>query len=120
MSKYQLGEADLRFARLIWREEPVASGELVKLCEHEMNWKKSTVYTELRKLCKRGIFINENSIVRSLLSEREFEQKRSGEFIEESYGGSLPKFLVAFMNGRKLTKKEVQELHEMIDRYSGE
>ncbi len=120
MSKYQLGEADYRFAELIWEHEPISSGELVKLCGAEMNWKKSTVYTELRKLCGRGVFQNSGSIVTSLLSREQFEQKKSEEFLEEEFGGSLPRFLAAFWNGKKLSKREKEEIRKMIDEYEEE
>ena len=40
MAEYKLGEVETRFANLIWDNEPISSGELVKLCEKELNWKK--------------------------------------------------------------------------------
>lgn len=58
MSEYTMGAIEMRFAEIIWEHEPVSSGELVKLCEQELNWKKSTTYTVLRRLCQKGIFTN--------------------------------------------------------------
>lgn len=69
MSEYTMGAVEMRFAEIIWEHEPVSSGELVKLCEQELNWKKSTTYTVLRRLCQKGIFISENGVVTSLLSK---------------------------------------------------
>ena len=60
MDEIKLGIVEEKFADLIWQNEPIPSGELVKLCEKELNWKKSTTYTVLRKLCERGLFKNEN------------------------------------------------------------
>ena len=60
MSEYTMGAVEMRFAEIIWEHEPVSSGELVKLCEQELNWKKSTTYTVLRRLCQKGIFTSEN------------------------------------------------------------
>lgn len=117
MLKYQLGDADARFAELIWNHEPISSGDLVKLCEQEMSWKKSTVYTELRKLCNRGIFSNTDSIVTSKISHEEFARLQSTEFIEENFKGSLPVFLTAFMGNKKISKKQEQELKKLIDRW---
>ena len=54
----KLGVVESKFADLVWANEPIGSGELVKLCESELNWKKPTTYTVLRKLCERGIFQN--------------------------------------------------------------
>ena len=69
MDGYKLGVVETRFAELIWQHEPLTSGELVKLCEQELQWKKSTTYTVLKKLCEHGIFQNENGTVTSLLSQ---------------------------------------------------
>ena len=53
MIDMELGVVQERFADLVWDNEPIASGELVKICEKELKWKKSTTYTVLRKLCDK-------------------------------------------------------------------
>ncbi len=111
---YELGEVQLKFADLLWKNEPVASGELVKICEKELEWKKSTTYTVLRKLCQKGIFKNENGIVTSVLSKDEYYSAKSEQFVEESFGGSLPAFLAAFSARKKLSETEIDEIQKMI------
>lgn len=118
--EYKLAEGEARFAKLIWQSEPIASSELVKRCEKEFGWKKSTTYTVLKKLCERGIFQNENAVVTSLLSEEEFNGFKSRKFVEDSFGGSIPRFLTAFMGGKKLTKKQADEIKKLIDEHTGE
>jgi predicted transcriptional regulator len=103
------------FADIIWENEPVSSGELVKLCEEKLNWKKSTTYTVLRKLCSRGIFQNKDGKVTSLLSKSQFQAVQSEQFVSETFGGSLPAFIAAFTSGKKLSEKEIEEIHRMID-----
>ena len=117
MREYKLAEGEARFAELIWHKEPIASPELVKLCEKEFQWKKSTTYTVLKKLCERGIFQNEKAIVTSLISKEEFYGYKSRKFVEESFGGSIPRFLTAFMGGKKLTKEQAAEIRELIDSF---
>lgn len=116
--KYHLAETESRFADIIWENEPISSPELVKLCEKKLNWKKSTTYTVLKKLCDRGIFQNEKAIVTARLSKEEFFAGQSRQYVEESFSGSLPRFLTAFFGGRKLNAKEVRELQEYIDQYA--
>ena len=108
MREYKLAEGEARF---------IASPELVKLCEKEFQWKKSTTYTVLKKLCERGIFQNEKAIVTSLISKEEFYGYKSRKFVEESFGGSIPRFLTAFMGGKKLTKEQAAEIRELIDSF---
>ena len=90
MDGYKLGVVETRFAELIWQHEPLTSGELVKLCEQELQWKKSTTYTVLKKLCEHGIFQNENGTVTSLLSQEGYNAVQSEKFVEDTFDGSLP------------------------------
>lgn len=115
MADTRLGAVETRFAELIWEHEPLSSGELVKLCEKELRWKKSTTYTVLRRLCERGIFRNDNGTVTSLLSKAQFAAMQSEKFVEETFEGSLPKFLAAFSTRRKLSAEEIDALQALID-----
>ena len=115
MKEIKLGAMETKFAELIWSNEPIPSGELVKLCEKELSWKKSTTYTMLRRLCERGIFQNKEGIVSSLLSKQEVVALQSEQFIDDNFNGSLPKFLAAFTTRKKLSKKEIDELQTLIN-----
>ena len=116
MKDYLLGEIETRFADLIWEHQPVSSGELVKLCEKELDWKKSTTYTMLRRLCQRGIFENSGGLVKAKMSREQFKALQSEKFIEETFDGSLPRFLAAFSSRKRLSEDEVRQLQELIDR----
>lgn len=120
MEDYKLGIMEMKFAELMWDNEPISSGDLVKLCEKELTWKKSTTYTMLRRLCERGIFQNKDSMVSSLISRQEFHSLQSEMFVEETFNGSLPQFLTAFTLRKKLSEKEIKELQMLIDKKRGE
>ena len=113
----ELGEVQSRFADIIWEREPVASGELVRICSSELGWKKSTTYTVLRKLCEKGLFTNDDGIVRAKMSRSEYYEVKSRQFVNESFGGSLPAFLAAFTSGRKLSQKETDEILALIRKF---
>jgi len=115
MQDIELGSVQERFADLVWANEPVASGELVKLCAKEFGWKKPTTYTVLRKLCEKGLFKNEDGIVSSIVSKELFYSKRSEQIISESYGGSLPSFIASFISGNRLSPEEASEIQNMIN-----
>lgn len=117
MIEYRLGEVEMKFATIIWENEPLQSGELARLCEKELNWKKSTTYTILRRVCERGLFQNNNGTVTSVVSKMEFLSRQSEQFVEDTFAGSLPSFVAAFTAGRKLSDKEVEELQKIIDSY---
>jgi len=119
MAQYKLGEVEAAFANLIWDNEPMPSSRLVELCAEKLGWKKSTTYTVLRKLCGRGIFQNEGGRVTSLISREEFAARRSEEFMDEEFDGSLPRFLAAFTTRKKLSQGEIEQLQRLIDEYEG-
>ena len=114
-NKMTLAPIESKFADIIWENEPINSGKLVKLSEEKLNWKKSTTYTVLKKLCDRGIFINEESTVRSLISREDFYSLQSEIFVEETFEGSLPMFLAAFSRRKKLSDKEIDELYKLLE-----
>lgn len=120
MDDMRLGAVESRFADIIWKREPLPSGELVKLCQAELGWKKSTTYTVLRKLCDRGIFQNEGGVVTALISREEFNTLQSRHFVEETFDRSLPAFLAAFMGGKTISDAEAEELKAVIDRFRKE
>ena len=115
MTEVKLGVVESRFADIIWDNEPLHSRELVKLCEKELDWNRSTTYTVLRKLCKRGIFKNEDSIVSSILSRDDFYAVQSENFVDSTFGGSLPAFIAAFTQKKTLSKEEAAEIQKMVD-----
>lgn len=117
MEDLRLGVIEARFADIIWENEPLSSGKLVRLCEEELGWKKSTMYTVLKRLCERGIFRNENGIVSSVMTKAEYSAAQSEKFVKETFDGSLPAFLAAFSTRKALTKSEIEEIKKMIDSY---
>ncbi len=118
MDDRTLGAVESRFADIIWAHEPLSSGELVKLCERELQWKKSTTYTVLRKLVERGIMRNDGGMVSASLSREEFYARQSKRFVDESFGGSLPAFFAAFTSRKELSAREIAEIRAMIDAHT--
>ena len=120
MDEMKLGIVESRFADIVWQNEPLTTKELVSLCEKELNWKRTTTYTVLKKLSERGLFQTENSMVTAKLSREEFYSIQSEKFVEETFEGSLPAFLAAFTSGKRLTEEEVDYLRRMVAEYDKE
>ena len=120
MMDFELGTVQERFADIVWAHEPVGSGELVKICERELNWKKPTTYTVLRKLCEKGLLQNVDGIVSSKISRDTFYSAKSEQIIDESFQGSLPAFVAAFISRKNITAEEADEIQGMIDAFKKE
>ncbi len=116
MDEMHLGAVESKFADIIWENEPITSGELVKICESRLSWKKSTTYTVLKKLCERGIFENKSGIVTSIICKKDFFSMQSERFVRDTFNGSLPAFLAAFTSRNKLSEKEIDELISLIEK----
>lgn len=117
MEELRLGVVETQFADIIWNNEPLTSGELVKLAENQLGWKKSTTYTMLKRLSERGLFRNEKGMVSSLMTKQEFEAAQSEKFVENTFRGSLPAFLAAFTSRKNLSPEDITEIQKMIDRF---
>lgn len=115
MAEYKLGEIETIFADIIWDNEPVSSRRLTKLAEERLNWKRTTTYTILKRLCDRELFRNKDGKVTSLVSREEFYARQSEIFVDETFHGSLPAFLAAFGSRKKLSDGEIDELQKVID-----
>lgn len=119
MADYKLGEVESMFADIIWNNEPLTSRRLAELAEQALNWKRTTTYTVLKRLCDRGLFQNQGGTVTSLISRREFYALQSEKFVEDTFSGSLPAFLAAFGSRKKLSNAEIDELQAIIDSMRG-
>lgn len=115
MTDYKLGAVESRFADLIWANAPLSTGELVALCAQQLQWKRTTTYTVLKKLSEHGLFRLQDKTVTALVSREEYYAAQSERFVAESFSGSLPAFIAAFTKRKPLTEEELQEIRRMID-----
>lgn len=110
-------ESEYRFCEILWENEPVSSSELVRICNERLEWKKSTTYTVIKRLSERGVIKSENTIVTSLVSRKEIQTAESAEIVDRTFSGSLPEFIAAFTRGKSLSKKEIEQIRQIIDSY---
>ena len=119
MADIRMGPAETQFAEIIWEHEPIASGELSKIAGEKLHWKKTTSFTVIKRLSERGIIQNQKGIVTSLISREEFFARHSEQYVQDTFGGSLPAFMAAFSTHKKLTDREIDEMKRLIERMRG-
>lgn len=117
MEQFKLTESEYRFVTVVWESEPIQSGELAALCFQRLGWKKSTVYTVLKSLCQKGVLKSENAIVSAAVPMEQVRRDQCRQFVERTFGGSLPMFVAAFAGGKRLPQKELDELRELLSGY---
>lgn len=116
MGTPKIFESEYRLCLILWENEPIKSGDLVKKCKDQLGWKSTTTYTVIKRLSERGILKNENSVVTSLVSKEEVQACEIDEMVEKTFEGSLPAFIAAFAKHHKITANEIDEVQKMIDR----
>ena len=117
--EYHIADSEYRFMQVVWEAAPVGSGRLVKLCSEKLGWKKYTTYTVLKKMCLKGLLQNEKSVVSVVVPRELVDNQAAEQFVDRTFGGSLPGFLAAFMGSKKLSDAEAEELKHLIDEHKG-
>ena len=120
MNTPKIFESEYRFCLILWENEPVSSGQLAKLCREQLDWKPTTTYTVIKRLSERGVLVNENSVVRSLVTKEQVQFSEIDELVEKKFEGSLPAFIAAFTKHGKISEKEIDQVQKMIDRFRKE
>lgn len=115
MSTPKVFESEYRFCLILWKNEPISSSELAKLCNTDLGWSRTTTYTVIKRLSDRGVIKNENSIVSSLVSKEDVQLSEMEEMMEKTFENSIPAFIAAFAKKEKLTEKEIEEIRQIID-----
>lgn len=115
----KIHESEYRFCFILWEHEPVTAVELVKLCQDQLGWKRTTTYTVIKRLGERGVLKNEEGMISSLVSKEDAQAYEIDELVEKKFQGSLPAFVAAFTKHQKLSEQELDEVQRMIDRIRG-
>ena len=116
METPKIFESEYRFCLILWEQEPVTASELVKLCQEQLGWKRTTTYTVIKRLGERGVLQNENGTITSLVSKDEAQASEIDELVEKKFEGSLPAFVAAFTKHQNISEEELDEVQRMIDR----
>ncbi len=119
MVNLKLAESEYRFMVVVWDNEPIESGQLVKLCADKLGWKKSTTYTVLRRMQEKGLLKNEDTVVTSIVPKEEVQAYESEYFIDKTFAGSLPLFLTSFLGGKTISATQAEEIKRLIDAHRG-
>lgn len=116
MSTPKVFESEYRFCLILWENEPTGSTELAKICKEKLGWSRTTTYTVIKRLSDRGVVVNENAVVRSLISKEEIQKAEIEELVQKKFEGSLPDFIATFTRHQRLTDEEINQIKNLIDK----
>ena len=115
MENIKLGEAEYRLMNIVWEKGPLPAMELAGICLEQYDWKKSTVYTMLKRLGDKGVLTFEEKVVTALIPKEQVDRMESQALLEKAYRGSVPDFFAAFLQDRKLTREDAVRIQKMIE-----
>ena len=116
MSTPKVFESEYRFCLILWENEPIGSTELAKICKEKLGWSRTTTYTVIKRLSDRGVVVNENAVVRSLISKEEIQKAEIEELVQKKFEGSLSDFIATFTKHQRLTDEEINQIKNLIDK----
>jgi BlaI family transcriptional regulator, penicillinase repressor len=111
-----LGKIEAQFADIIWEKQPISAVDLSEITGNVFQWKKTTTFTVIKRLCDKGIFKKENGLIVENIPRNEFYSMQSKQFVNDKFNGSLPAFVASFANGSHFSREEINQLKELIDK----
>lgn len=113
-------ECEYLLMKIVWDSEPVRMRKLVADAYEVKQWKRTTVYTMIKRLSERGIVTFKDGFVTSNYSQNQVQMSKAVEFIDKTYDGSISELMSAFVDKKEIDKKEALEIKELLDKYIGE
>ena len=117
METPKIFNSEYRFCLILWEHEPINSTKLAALCKEQLGWSRPTTYTVIRRLAERGVLKNENTIVSTLVTKEQIQQAEIEEMMDRTFEGSVPAFIAAFGNTKRLSQEDIQQLEALIQSY---
>ena len=119
--KYEITDAELQIMNVLWKSEPLTLNEIVNQLSYKEIKNKSTIKTLLYRLVEKGSVESNTSqnkkenLFKTAISREQYLKKENESFLDKLYNGSTNKLLLNFVEDKKITKKELQELLDLIE-----
>ena len=116
----RISDTEWEVMRVVWAKHPATGTEIIeRLMKEDSTWHPKTVRTLLGRLVRKKALDYEPQgrayVYEPKVSERECVAAASDSFLERCFGGSLKPMLAHFVERRKLSKKEIEELKRLLD-----
>jgi BlaI family penicillinase repressor len=116
----KISDTEWEIMRVVWSGHPLTAAEIItQLTTSDPSWHPKTARTLLARLVDKGALDYEAQgrayVYRPRVTEAECIAAASGSFLERVFGGSLKPMLAHFIEQRRLTQQELDELRAMLD-----
>lgn len=116
--KINLSDAEWKIMNRLWESAPLTITQLTHALEGETGWKKNSIITMLSRLEGKGAIYYEEGERAKLyfpaIPREEARQAETESFLHKVYGGSLGLMMSALVDGKGLTRADIDELSEIL------
>ena len=114
----KLFDSELKVMEALWKEGDSTAGRLAAILNEETGWNRNTTYTVIKKCIAKGMVerLEPGFICRALISREEVQEQETAELIDKMFNGSAELFFSAFVNGKNLTKEQIQKLKQIVEK----
>lgn len=120
MKKYDITDAELEIMKLLWENEELTLNKIVENLSKEEKKNKSTIKTLLYRLIEKGSVKSitnskKENTYKAIIKKENYLEKENESFLQKLYNGSTNKLLLNFVEEKKISKKDLQDLLDLIE-----
>ena len=114
----RLPDAELEVMQTLWSLDayPAHTGDIAARLDRD--WKAPTLLKLLSRLEERGFVKREkegrNNLYTPLVRREDYLSAESRAFLQRLHGGSLPSLVAALMDSRAISRRDLEELEEIL------
>jgi len=117
----KISDTEWEIMQVVWTKSPISAFEIIeKLTAADPSWHPKTARALLTRLVKKGALDYEAHgrvyLYYPLVSEREGVSAASQSFLERVFGGALQPMIAHFVEQRRLSAKEAEELRRLLNK----
>lgn len=119
LKNISISDSELEVMKLIWRDNPVTSEEIINELTKKTDWSPQTIKTFITRLVKKEI-ISYNKSGRTylyfpLILQNEYIKKENKSFLQKIYDGAVNKLVLNFIEQEDLSVSDIDELQKILE-----
>lgn len=116
----QISDAEWLVMKVLWVSSPLSANDVFAKLDNSSIWKPSTVKTLLGRLVKKGALayktVERTYLYYPIVAEDTCIRAETNSFLQKVYNGSLNLLIANFLQQEKLSKEEIEELKQLLDK----
>jgi len=115
----KISDAEWTVLKAVWQLNTPTAREVVERLKDQVDWRPKTIHTLLSRLVQKGALASEKPereyVFKPLITENEGRHAASRSFLDKVFDGEIAPFLACFLERKKLSRKELDELKSILE-----